>query len=836
MISEQPFNTTLMDVDNFIEKNYCGEVRSQQIYEPSSTKFHSEGLFSEEIFGEIGSDLRYIKFGYINLHAKVFHPLLFINLIRIRSVYKDIMSSKTYAYFDKDKKDFIICPKSDPKANTGFSFFLEHFNEIEFSKTSSRVRDIKLRIFEKYRNLSLISKCIVMPAGIRDATVDDTGRTVSEEINDIYSSIISLSQAIPQGMEDHPIFNSVRFNLQLKVVEVYNYISNILKGKRGYGSGKYMARRLAHGTRNVFSSVILEGETPEDPRYLKHDETLVPLFQTMKMFQPLIQFYLNEYFFKFFISDSNTASLINTKTLKLEYTEISDKEKNKYTTNDGLEIIINKFINVEDREKPVYIKNINNELYYTVLVYDEGDKITFVRSVTDFKQNFLNMSSIKFNEKNINYLDKLDDLNLNNDEYIIIASGAMALYGYNHSNNDLDIIVRKDVQNKLIQNKKITTKIENNREKYTDLSKTLDIGFSNDSLFDFDILYEKSIIIGNHRYLTIDGLKYIYSLLVNLTNKDKYKDRLNWLNETFPKKIFNQKLLRPLTWIELMYIITYKAANNKYMLNTRYPVIHVESIYPSKVHVATTKPSRIVSHVNEDEVINILPEYPIFKAQQIDSMAVHHSQLANLVADFDGDMGNGTGLMSDEANKEIANYFNSISSMVDSRGGLVTGVHGDTLVPWVLANMSRTRIKPTIDLSQFRPSLSRIKYIDLFKELMPLGESILIGDALLAALGLVKNTKLFSIVSEHTFNAVSLSKKFYYDVKQDEYHTENNEISIFLNHYDLNFDDLIYDCIRINSVLFAHPKYMYKIYKKQNTQRSKELCTIYEQNLKNYIK
>ena len=832
MISTKPFNIQLMDVDEFILSNNCQEVTSLQIYEPSSTKFHKEGLFSEEIFGEIGSTMRYATFGYIDLHTPVFHPLIYTNLVSMRSIYKDIMSSKAHAYFDEREKDFVLCPNTHPDADTGYAFFINNFPNIKFSKTESNERNIKLKIFEKYKKINLINKCLVMPAGIRDASVDSTGRTTSDEINELYGSLISLSNAIPKDMNSHPIFNSVRFNIQLKIVEIYEYISNILKGKHGYGSGKYMARRLAHGTRNVLSSVILEGNSPDDPKYIKHDETFVPLFQTMKMFQPIVQYYLMEYFFNILTNDSNTIATIDTKTFNLSYITITDKEKNKYTTNDGLEILINKFIDKHDRELPITIKDENDIPYYLVLKYLDGDRLTLVRSKKEFKSKFLDIDTLMSNESNVNKLDVFNKLNLGTDDYIIVSSGAMVMYGYDHENRDLDIVLSASAKQYLLDKGMI---IEKNG-KYTDSTNSIDFGPIDKKTFTFEELVEYSTIIGHHNYLSIDGLIYFYNKLLEDTQDNKYKDRLDWLRSLTITKIFDPSLLTPLTWVELFYMITYRATYGKHMLNTRYPVIHVESIYPSKVHVATTRPSRSIILMADDEPAVLLPEYPVLGAQYIDAMAIHHSQLSNLGADFDGDTGNGTGVMSDEANKELDNYLNSISSIVNAKGELISDVTDDTLVPYVLFNMSRTRIKPVIDLSSFRPSLSRIKHIELFKHIMPLSESILIGDSLLSVLGLTQNTSLFTIVTDHIFNLISLSKQFAYDVKQDEYHTENNEVSVFLKHYNLTFDDLIYDAIQIDSVWFAHPKYMYNIYKKQNTSRSKELCKIYEIHLSEYIK
>ena len=72
-----------------------GEVTSPFIQEPSSTRFHPNGLLSEIIFGEVGSNQRFSQFGYIKLNTTVLHPMIFVDITRTKKIYKDIMSMLT---------------------------------------------------------------------------------------------------------------------------------------------------------------------------------------------------------------------------------------------------------------------------------------------------------------------------------------------------------------------------------------------------------------------------------------------------------------------------------------------------------------------------------------------------------------------------------------------------------------------------------------------------------------------------------------------------------------------------------------------------------------------
>ena len=137
-------NLSVMDVDTFITKNNIQEVTSPFIHVPSSPAFDPDGIFSESIFGAIASQMRLIRHGYISLNCHVFHPIIFQNLIAIKRFYGEIMSGKSYAKWDPEIKDFVRANESEEGADTGYSFFLSHFNQINFSTNESLKRNDKV--------------------------------------------------------------------------------------------------------------------------------------------------------------------------------------------------------------------------------------------------------------------------------------------------------------------------------------------------------------------------------------------------------------------------------------------------------------------------------------------------------------------------------------------------------------------------------------------------------------------------------------------------------------------------------------------------------------------
>ena len=381
-----PANIKIMDYNKKIRDQQLKEVTSTFVRAPSSTSFHPNGLFSEEIFGEIASPNRLTTFGYIDLKCKVFHPGIFRNLLTLKAVYADIISGKAYAKFNKEIGDFEIVDMNEDGANTGYSFFLEYFDKIEFNTSPSLYRKDKLAIMEKYKDLLFVDKWLVIPAGIRDIREED-GIRKTDDINSLYSSLINYAKALPPGGNPSALFDGVRYSIQKKLVDIDEYITNILSGKTGFLQGKYGRRNLALGTRNVISPAKMAATSTDSVQFIKANETMIPLFQAAKGFQPLVVFQLKNLFFNRVLSPaSDQISLIDTKTYALDYHPISEEEKDKFMSSDGLKAMINLYRDTEFRSLPVTARDEDGKPYYMFLVYDDGDVVYHYRNTSEFQE------------------------------------------------------------------------------------------------------------------------------------------------------------------------------------------------------------------------------------------------------------------------------------------------------------------------------------------------------------------------------------------------------------------------------------------------------------------
>ena len=69
-MAKAPMNLTILDPEEYIQRKNILPVSSHAMYETSTGRFHPEGLFSEVIFGQVGTNQRLVKRGFIDLHTQ----------------------------------------------------------------------------------------------------------------------------------------------------------------------------------------------------------------------------------------------------------------------------------------------------------------------------------------------------------------------------------------------------------------------------------------------------------------------------------------------------------------------------------------------------------------------------------------------------------------------------------------------------------------------------------------------------------------------------------------------------------------------------------------------
>ena len=626
-----PLNATVIDPDENIQTKGWLPVTSHSMFESSSQRFHPDGLYSEVIFGQIGSTDRLIKRGYIDLRTSVISPHLFRQFITLKSIYKDILAGKDYAVFDKETKDLVKVDRDDPDGRTGYSFVVECYPKIVFPHTSSQKREDKINLLKKFDDRFFMTRFLVIPAALRDVR-EENGRMQPEEINKLYLGLLSLSQAMPATLSEDPVFDAIRYQIQMKVQQIYEYIFNLISGKGGVAQSKYAARGVMYATRNVITaSTISRKINPDAPNMFSVDEVECPLFQVMKAAEPLIIYKLKSIFFEQVFSDQTTSiALINPETYKLEYREVDPNEIKKYISSEGLIKLIDEFRDIHN-QKNIFTVPVKDPVkkgqdqYYLYMIYDDDDTVYPFRNIDDFKQWFAHESS--WTTQGVTSLQALADLDPS--KYIVIGSTALQIFGHAHEAKDVDIVVSDDLLAKIKSSGDYHQK-ENGVWQRND--ERVDV--YNDCLAKENITYQ-TLLKDAHR---VEGIQVVDPKWVQENYKSSHRLKDKKKLQFLRTRVLDETKIRPMTFVEIFYIAAHSGLNRTFCTTTRYPILNLEGIRPERVHVMSTLPSRMVTMrtMADDNYSVILPEYPCLNATVKTSLSVHPSKLDKFGGDHDG--------------------------------------------------------------------------------------------------------------------------------------------------------------------------------------------------------
>ncbi len=374
--SRLPFNIYYLSNDN---SRIAGllPVASLDIYDTNGD-FHPQGLYSNLIFGDVGSEMRNKRHGFINLNCQVLHPKTYSELSKLGGLYSGILQGKMYAVWDEKQRDFI---KSDIMVGqTGFSFFMSHFKDMVFKKTSSYRRELRLDVLNKYREESVIHYFIVIPAGLRDIRIDENGRSTEDDINRLYRRIISSAAGIPKAaaFENNPMYDRVRWSIQNAINDIYEYIVRMLEGKSGFIQDKWGSRNTIHSVRNVISGSDPGCEYLDGPRSFDSVTVLIGLFQMMVSCEPVL---VHNLIPKGMLADiieniSGTVNLIDPKTLKSVPVTVYEKDRVRWGTAEGRSTILGFYKELTNRHKPVQIAG-----HYVKLIYKTSKGFRVIDSI-----------------------------------------------------------------------------------------------------------------------------------------------------------------------------------------------------------------------------------------------------------------------------------------------------------------------------------------------------------------------------------------------------------------------------------------------------------------------
>ena len=242
----------LLDIEKYIQKNKLKPVTSSRVYTGGRQNLDPNGLFSEDIFGRLGSRERRNRFGYIELNCKVIHPEIWPIITSINpDLTKLIMGKSRYVISD----GLIVEDKTNGSA--GLAFFINNFKDIDFDKMPSQ-KDDHIKFINKHKDKIFITKYLILPAGIRDIQINSKGGTAQIQFSDImtlYERLIKQTHSLEGDISILPeeIADSMMAKIQRSLCEISSWIKDKLKGKHGVIRGGLLKKATDYSGRMIIA-------------------------------------------------------------------------------------------------------------------------------------------------------------------------------------------------------------------------------------------------------------------------------------------------------------------------------------------------------------------------------------------------------------------------------------------------------------------------------------------------------------------------------------------------------------------------------------------------------
>ena len=385
---KSPINIDLLKVD---EKNKVTlkEVKTAEIFS-NNNNFHSEGLYSNQIFGANGTEIRNRTFGYIDLKINILHPMIYTAISNLKNFYEKILNGSLLAEFNKEKGEFI--KSNSPSADTGYHFFIKHIEDLKFEKNNSDTRNFYIDLLDKAIKEKTYSLRyhLVLPAGLRDYTIDANGKPQEDEINKLYRKLIFHSSFIDKdiAIRNPSSYDSIRYSLQNASNEIFEYIKSLLEGKHKLIMGKWLTRKIFNSTRNVLTGQIEPIANIDDPARLGYNEVYIGIHQFLRALVPKSIYEIkNAYIKDIFVENNTFAYLTNSKTLKKEEV-LSTHIQKKYdlwTSSEGIEKVIASLNNLDLRHLPI---TLNKNKHYMGLLYRDDKYFKFIQDIDELPDGY----------------------------------------------------------------------------------------------------------------------------------------------------------------------------------------------------------------------------------------------------------------------------------------------------------------------------------------------------------------------------------------------------------------------------------------------------------------
>ena len=260
-----------LDVEKFVKG--LNPVTTTE-FRTRAGEFHTDGLFSEKIFGVENSRDRAKTYSYMDLNAYVIHPTAFIIFKRLDRKLIDWFSTEKSFTVQDDGQYF-----ETSKGVTGLKEFMKVFQKLKMKGgTPQREELIKILKESNKQGTLFINKVPIIPPDLRPAYEDQNGNWVIDELNNVYIGLLRKTIQVKGVGKSGALFDLLNYNLQLAVNSHDKFVRTKISKKYGLIRDQMLGKRVDFSAR----AVITPG-----PK-LKIDEVGLPLRIGINLFQPFI--------------------------------------------------------------------------------------------------------------------------------------------------------------------------------------------------------------------------------------------------------------------------------------------------------------------------------------------------------------------------------------------------------------------------------------------------------------------------------------------------------------------------------------------------------------------
>ena len=356
----------LLNTELFIKANKLKEVTNPVTLDRGSIPT-VDGLLSTEIFGTSPAE-RKRNYAYISLNGHFLQPIVYKQIKRLDKRIDFIIGGTKK--FSIDKSGNIV---EDEGGSTGIEWLYENWDKIKWRKNSSEIRSERIDLItDNPRDIIFTKYFLVEPAFYRDINLQKagTGNPSLHEINvgsdqtngSSYAKLIRLCLSLRTSGTFAFALNNTKFQIQLCMVDIYNYFKSRIEKKFGIIKKGIMGKSVDYGSRLVISSSHTNTE--------HYDETIcdiehcgLPLANCVSNAVPFFVGWLSDFFRREFEATGNKYPVYDPKTKTVSTIEV--KNPSAYFNDAYCTMLMNKFIfSYNERFDPIEIPNNEGRKLY----------------------------------------------------------------------------------------------------------------------------------------------------------------------------------------------------------------------------------------------------------------------------------------------------------------------------------------------------------------------------------------------------------------------------------------------------------------------------------------